>query len=88
MTMTALMLYSYKNRGHSVAYVSPVSTLLSVALAAVMCVNNTDLIFASDCEKEAAESFTDKIQDGITDWAKTVMATGWWINLKKSFAKI
>jgi len=88
MAMTALMLYSYKDRGHGVAYVSPVLALLAVTLAAVMFVDDTDLIFASDCEEETAESFIDKVQDGVTDWAKTVMATGGEINLKKSFAKI
>ena len=47
-TMTALMfLYSYKDKGHSVAYVSPVSALMSVTLAAVMFVDDTDLIFAA-----------------------------------------
>ena len=88
MAMAALMLYSYKDRGHSVAYVSPVLALLVVTLAAVMFVDDLDLIFASDCEKETAESFIDKVQNGVTDWAKTVMATGGEINLKKSFAKI
>ena len=88
MAMTALMLYSYKDKGHSVDYVSPVLALLSVTLAAVVFVDNTDLMFASDCEKETAESFINKVQDDIFDWAKTVMATGGEINLKKSFAKI
>ena len=59
-----------------------------MTLAAVMFVDDTDFIFASDCEEETAESFIDKVQDGVTDWAKTVMATGGEINLKKSFAKI
>ena len=60
--MTALMLYSYEERGHSVNYVSPVSTLLTVTLAAVMFVDDTELIFASDCEEEMVESFIDKVQ--------------------------
>ena len=70
------MLYSYKDKRHGVAYVSPVLALLAVTLAAVMFVDNTDLIFASGCEEETAESFIDKVQDGVTDSAKTVMATG------------
>ena len=45
MAIAALMLYSYKDRGHIVAYVSPVSALLAVTLAAVMFVDDTDLIF-------------------------------------------
>ena len=49
---------------------SPVSALLAVSLAAVMFVDDTDLIFASNCEEETAESFIDKVQDGITDWTK------------------
>ena len=51
MAMAALMLYRYKDKGHSVNYVSPVSTLLTVTLTAVMFVDDTDLIFASDCEQ-------------------------------------
>ena len=88
MTMTALILYSYKDKGHSAAYVSPFLALLSVTLAAVMFVDDTDVIFASDCEEETVESFIDKVQDGISEWAKTVVTTGGEINLKKSFAKI
>ena len=88
MAMTVLMLYSYKDKGHSGNYVSPVTALLLVTLSAVMFVDDTDLIFASDCEEETAESFIDKVQVGISDWAKTVMATGGEINLKKSFAEI
>ena len=87
MAMTALMLYSYKETGQSVNYVSPVSTLTAVTLAAVMFVDDTDLIFASDCEEEMTESFIDKVQEGISNWSQTVMATGGEINLKKSFAK-
>ena len=56
MAMTALMLCSYKDKGHSVNYASPVSTLLTVTLAAVMFVDDRDVIFASDCEKETAEN--------------------------------
>ena len=88
MAIAALMLYSYKDRGHGVAYVFPVLALLAVTLADVMFVDDRDLIFASDCEEETAESFKDKVEDGITDWAKTVMATGGEISLKKSFVKI
>ena len=88
MSMTALMLYSYKDKKHSVNYVLPVSTLLAMTLAAVMFVDDTDLIFASDCKGETTESFIDKVQEGISDWSKTVMATGGEINLKNSFAKI
>ena len=46
---------------------SPVLALLSVTLAAVMFVDDADLIFASDCEEETAESFMDNVQDGISD---------------------
>ena len=52
MAMTVLMLYSYKDKGHNVNYVSPVSTMLALTLAAVMFVDDTDLIFASDCDEE------------------------------------
>ena len=62
MAMSALMLYSYKDRGHSVAYVSLVSALLPVALVAAMFVDDTDLIFASDCEEETAESSQTKFK--------------------------
>ena len=88
MTKTALILYSYKDKGHSVSYVSPISTLLAVSLVAVMFVDDADLIFASDCKEERAESFIDKVQEGISDWSKMAMATGGDINLKKSFATI
>ena len=67
---------------------SLVLALLSVTLVAVMFVDDMDLIFASDCEEETTESFIDKVQDVISDWAKMAMATGGEINLKKSFAKI
>ena len=81
-------MYSYRDRRHSVAYVSPFLALLAVTLAAVMFVDDTDLIFASDCEEETVESFIDKVQDGVTNWANTVMTTEEEINPKKSFAKI
>ena len=42
----------YEARGHSVAYMSPILALLPVTLAAVMFVDNMDLIFASDCEEK------------------------------------
>ena len=44
MATTALVLYNYKDRGHSVTYVSPVSAQLLLTLAAVMFVDDTDLI--------------------------------------------
>ena len=86
--MTARMLYSYKDKGHSVNYVSPVSPLLAVTLAAVISVDDTDLIFASDCKEETMEGFIDKVQEGISGWSKTVMAIEGEVNLKKGFAKI
>ena len=61
MAMTALMLYSYKDEGHSVTYVSPVWWLLAVTLAAVMFVDDTGLIFASDWEEKTADSFLSKV---------------------------
>ena len=88
MAMTALILHSYKDKGHSANYVSPVSTLLAVTLVAVMFVDDADLIFASDGKEETTESFIDKVQEGISDWSKTVMATGGEIKPKKSFTKI
>ena len=52
MAMTALMLCSYKDKGHSVNYVSPVSALLAVTLAAVMFVDDTDLILLQTVRKK------------------------------------
>ena len=34
------------------------------------------------------KSFMNKVQEGVSDWAKTVITTGGEISLKKSFAKI
>ena len=67
MAMTSLMLCSYKDKGHSVSYVLPVSILMAVTLAAVMFVDDTDLIFASDRVEETSERFMDKVQEGISD---------------------
>ena len=66
MAMTALMLYCYKDNGHNIKYTSPMCCLF-VVLAAIMYVDDTDLLFAASTPEESAIQFICKIQKGLND---------------------
>ena len=76
-----------QRKREGVTYISPVTSFLTVALAGVMFVDNTDLLFASDCAAESAETFVERVQRGVTNWSKTTMVTGGNINLKRVLEK-
>ena len=59
-----------------------------MSLAAIMFVDDTDLLFASKHPEESAENFLRQVQDRLTDWANTVLVTGGNINLRKVVARL
>ena len=68
------MINSYKDAGHGAEYLSPIS-LNTIKLAAAMFVDDTDLFFSGE-RGMIEEDFLTMVQEGINDWAKTVIITG------------
>ena len=80
------MINSYKENGHGVEYLSPI-TLQTIKLAAAMFVDDTDLFFSGE-RGTSDEDFLAMVQEGINDWARTVICTGGNIKIIKSRAKV
>ena len=73
--VSALMINSYKSFGHGVQYVSPVTGLIFF-FAAVLYVEDTDLLLRAESPTTPDEEFFAKIQTAVTDWARIVLMTG------------
>ena len=84
--VSTLMINSYKEQGHGAEYLSPI-TLQTIKLAAAMFVDDTDHFFSGE-RGMTDEDFLDMVQQGINDWAKTVISTGGNIKIAKSHAKV
>lgn len=84
--VSTLMINSYKEQGHGATYVSPI-TLASIRLAAAMFVDDTDLFF-SGSRGMSEEEFLNMVQEGINEWARTVITTGGNIKIVKSHVKV
>ena len=80
------MINSYKEDGHGAEYLSPI-TLQTIRLAAAMFVDDTDLFFSGE-RGMTDEDFLSMVQEGINDWANTVIFTGGNIKITKSHAKV
>ena len=68
------MISSYKEQGHGATYLSPI-TLVMIKLAAAMFVDDTDLFFSGSRDM-LEEEFLNMVQEGINEWASTVITTG------------
>jgi hypothetical protein len=84
--VSTLMINSYKENGYGAEYLSPI-TLQTIKLAAAMFVDDTDLFFSGE-RGMTDEDFLSMVQEGINDWAKTVISTGGNIKITKSHAKV
>ena len=84
--VSTLMINSYKEQGHGATYLSPI-TLASIKLAAAMFVDDTDLFFSGSRDR-SEEEFLNMVQEGINEWASTVIYTGGNIKIVKSHAKV
>ena len=73
--VSTLMINSYKEMGHGIQFISPVTGMLFF-FAAILYVDDTDLLFRADGPEMSDAEFFAKIQRGLSDWAKIAMATG------------
>ena len=80
------MINSYKEEGHGAECLSPI-TLATIKLAVAMFVNDRDLFF-SGTYGVPDEEFLAMVQEGINEWASTVICTGFNIKIAKSHAKV
>ena len=86
MCVSTLMINSYKEEGNGAEYLSPI-TLTTIKLATAMFVDDTYLCFSRKTDV-SDEEFLTMVQQGINDWANTVISTGWNIKIAKSHAKV
>ena len=73
--LSALMINSYKSLEHGVLYVSPVTGAMLI-LAAILCVNDTNLLFRADKPDSDVTEFVQSIHTAVEDWTRLVLATG------------
>ena len=85
--VSALMINSYKSFGHGVQYVSPVTGLI-IFFAAILYVDDTDLLLRADSPTTPDADFFAKIQHAVTDWARVVIATGGSLKPPKCHASV
>ena len=85
--LSALMINSYKSLGHGVQYVSPVTGTI-LALAAILYVDDTDLLFCADIPDLDINAFERLIRTAVEDWTRLVLATGGSLKPKKCHASV
>ena len=85
--VSALMINSYKSFGHGVTFVSPVTGLIFF-FAAILYVDDTDLLLCADSPTMSERAFFEKIQRSVTAWAKIVLATGGSLKASKCHASV
>ena len=85
--VSTLMINAYKSMGNDCTYVSPV-TLTAFSLAAILFVDDTDLLMRAPTHETTNEEFFCQIQDSLNDWSSLVMATGGSIKQKKSYVSV
>ena len=85
--VSALMINSYKSFGHGVQFVSPVTGLV-LFFAAILYVDDTDLLLCADSPYMTDAAFFRKIQKSVTAWAKIVIATGGSLKAPKCHASV
>ena len=81
------MINAYKSMGHGCIYISPV-TLTFFTLAAILYVDDTDLLMRARGPRTPDRKFCEEIQRAINAWAEIVIATGGSIKTKKSYVSI
>ena len=85
--VSALMINSYKSFGHGVKFVSPVTGLIFF-FAAILYVDDTDLLLCADSPTMSDVDFFAKIQRSVTAWAKIVVVTGGSLKASKCHASV
>ena len=85
--VSALMINAYKDFGHGVQFISPVTGTV-LFFAAVLYVDDTDLLLRADTPECTDEEFFGKIQRAVRDWARIVMVTGGSLKPAKCHASI
>ena len=75
LSVSTLMVEGYKSLGHGCTYVSPITGAV-FALAAILCVDDTDLLLRAESASTKPEDFIEYVQQALTDWAGLVMASG------------
>ncbi len=82
--ISTLMINSYKSCNHGMRVLTPYS-LLSFVLAAILYVDDTDLLHWDHLFQLSDDQFRQKVQLAITAWGNIVQATGGHLKQKKCF---
>ena len=76
------MIGSYKKLGHGYCYILPISGVVFL-LAAILYVDDTDLLLRVKNITDTNEEFIKLIQKAVMDWGLLVQATGGSLKKKK-----
>ena len=82
--VSALMIETYKRLGHASAFSGAWSGILFV-LAAIIYVDNTDLLLVGKTCDIHLDDFFQKAQSAVMDWGFIVQATGGYLKAAKCF---
>ena len=84
-TVSALMDNAYKRLGHAATFCGSWSDGILFCLAAILYVDDTDLLLVSKSRMQTEMDFFHQAQHAITDWGKITLATGGYLKATKCF---
>ena len=83
-TVSTLMTRAYRRLGHAASFVGAWSGIV-FALAAIIYVDDTDLLLLSSSRQQSLPEFFEQAQAAVLDWGKITLATGGYLKATKSF---
>jgi hypothetical protein len=92
--ISTVIVHAYKSKGFGAGFYSVMSRAF-LSLAALLYMDDTDLLHMSRCDDERVEDFVKRVQDATYYWAKLLQATGgdlkpskcYWYLLAYQFSK-
>lgn len=82
--VSSLMVRAFEQLGHASSF-SGAWTGILFALAAIIYVDDTDLLLRARCRDMTMDEFHSDCQEAVTNWGKIVLATGGYFKAAKCF---
>jgi len=79
------ILMAHKAKGHGATFICPLSTEKSIELAAILFVDDTDIIHLNMKKRETVQEVHSAISESVRSWNELLMATGGTLHPDKCF---